>query len=113
MICTPFGRNYSVRISGGAPLRVWSDMNNEPFHLDTYTRGIFSTQHDAPRLRLTGRWNGPNLILNDGGSLAGAFAPDGTLIAHPVTRAGAGKEITFAETDWWFADPCPPLSTTR
>ena len=108
MICTPAGRNYSVRISGGAPLRVWSDMNNQAFTLNTYTRGVFSTQHDGPKLRLTGRWNGANLILNDGGSLAGAFAPDGGLIAHPVTPAGAGKAITFAETDWWFGDPCPP-----
>ena len=107
VICTPAGRSYKVRISGGAPLSVWSDMNNKPFTLNTYTRGAFSTQHDPPKLRLTGRWNGPRLILNDEGTLARAFAPDGTLIAHPGTAAGPGKEITFAETDWWLGDPCP------
>ena len=105
-ICTPSGRNYQVKLTGGAPLTVWSDMNNKPFTLSTYTRGAFSSQHGPPELRLKGRWNGPNLILNDEGTLARAFAPDGSLIAHPGTP-GPGKEITFAETDWWFGDPCP------
>ena len=87
-------------------LNVWSDMNNKPFALSTYTRGAFSSQHGPPELHLKGRWNGPNLILNDGGTLARAFVPDGSLIAHPGTP-GPGKEITFAETDWLFGDPCP------
>jgi hypothetical protein len=105
-ICTPSGRSYQVKLSGGAPLTVWSDMNNKPFTLSTYTRGAFSSQHNPPEVRLKGRWNGPNLVLNDGGTLARAFAPDGSLIPHPGPP-GPGKEITFAATDWWFGDPCP------
>jgi hypothetical protein len=105
-ICTPSGRTYQVRLGGGAPLAVWRDMNNQPFTLYTYSRGTFSTQHEPPEVRLKGRWNGPNLILNDEGTLTRAFAPDGTLISHPG-KPGAGKEITFAETGWWFGDPCP------
>jgi hypothetical protein len=55
--CTPSGRNYSVRLTGGAPARVWSDMDNKPFTLSTYTRGAFSSQHTPPELRLKGRWS--------------------------------------------------------
>ena len=69
-----------------------------------HTRGAFSSQHGPPELRLKGRWNGPNLTLNEEGTPARAFAPDGSLLAHPGTP-GPGKEIAFAENRWVVRHP--------
>jgi len=64
--------------------------------------------------RLLPEWTGSGVVEGPGGTyrIFVSFIPSRggsriLLIAHPGTAAGPGKEITFAETDWWFGDPCP------
>jgi len=68
-----------------------------------------TTGDRRPRLNFSGQWMGANLVMDDEGSIAGAFLPDGNLspdskVAHSNTGAMA---ITFHETPWeWFGGDC-------
>ena len=84
---------------------IWRDMNDKPFTLYTWQRGVLSTQHLPPKLNFTGRWSGPDLVMEDKGTLASAFLPDGSLNPHPGTR-GPSRAVTFVETNWWLGRPC-------
>lgn len=109
-VCTPSGQRYTLRVTGGASERVWKNMDGHAFHLSAYHRPIFSslTGDRRPRLSFAGQWVGPNLQMNDEGSLAQAFLPDGTL--RPGVIGWHAKEnmvpITFIETTWWIGGSC-------
>ncbi len=105
-ICAPAGHGYQIRIGGGAHEIVWRDMNNRPFRLYTWQRTAWSPEHLPPKLNLTGRWVGPNLVMNDGGTTAAAFLADGSLNPKPGAP-GPQQTITLVETQWWFGNPCP------
>ena len=104
-VCTPLGEKYSLRVTGGAPGRIWKDMDGHAFRLSAYHRPISWFNNDRrPRLSFSGQWVGPNLVMSDDGSIAHAFLPNGTLSAdtstwHPKTGA---LPITLTETSSWF-----------
>src|SRR5262249_19070336 len=77
--CAPSGHDYPIRVGGGAHEVVWRDMNNEAFSLYTWQRGAWSTEHRPPKLDFAGRWVGPNLVMEDKGTVASAFLEDGSL----------------------------------
>ncbi len=104
-ICAPSGAGYQVRVGGGAHEVVWRDMDDKPFSLYTWQRGTWSPQHLPPKLDFTGRWVGPKLVMEDKGTMASAFLPDGSLNPRPGSR-GPTRAITFAETQWWYGRPC-------
>ena len=111
-VCTPTGQHYNLTVTGGASGRIWSDMDGHAFHLSAYRRPAFAslTGDRAPRLEFAGQWMGPNLQLNDEGTLSQAFLADGSLSSKP---SGAhAKEnavpITFVETTWWVGGSCKP-----
>ncbi len=105
-VCAPSGHNYQVRVGGGAHEVVWRDMNNKSFTLYTWQRGAWSTQHLPPKLNLVGRWVGPNLVMDDKGTIASAFLADGSLNPRPGAP-GPNRAVTFVESQWWFGHPCP------
>ncbi len=104
-ICPPSGAGYQMRLGGGAHEVVWRDMDNKPFSLYMYQRGVWSSQHLPPRVEFTGRWMGPNLVMNDKGTMDSAFSPDGSVKSRPGAR-GTAQAITFTETQWWVGRPC-------
>jgi hypothetical protein len=105
-VCTPSGKRYSLKVTGGASGRIWKDMNGHSFHLDATHRPFFAslTGDRRPRLNFSGSWVGPNLQMDDEWTIAQAFLADGSL------SSGSGgarlKEkavpITFTETSWWW-----------
>jgi hypothetical protein len=104
-ICAPSGRSYQIQVGGGAHEVVWRDMNNRAFGLYTWQRQFWSSTHRPPKLDFTGRWAGPNLVLDDKGTVERAFRPDGSLNPKPGAP-GPKQPITFVETHWWFGSPC-------
>jgi hypothetical protein len=109
-VCTPTGKGYRLRVTGGASGRIWDSMAGHTFHLFAEHRPIFySINRDRrPRLSFSGQWVGANLVMNDEGSIAGAFLPDGNVspdaqVSHSKTGA---LPITFHETTWWFGGDC-------
>jgi len=112
-VCTPRGQRYDLRISGGARGQVWRTMDGHEFHLFLEHRPLnaqfVESSLQRPRLTLRGRWDGPNLAMNDTGSFRNGFHGDGTLIprapyAHPETPA---LPVALTETAWWPNAACP------
>lgn len=111
-LCTPRGERIRLKVSGGAKGLVWSHMDGHEFHLRAWRPAKVSIdpQVERPRLYLTGRWVGPDLVLNDNASLAHFFRPDGSL----DPKAGYwhapenGVNFTLTEARWWpGAARCP------
>ena len=109
-VCTPSGKRYNLKVTGGASGRIWNDMDGHAFHLSAHHRPVFSgvTGDYRPRLNFSGKWDGADLKMNDEGSIAQAFLPDGNL--SPGASGSHAKEsavpITFSETSWWFRGTC-------
>jgi hypothetical protein len=103
-VCTPTGNRYTVRVTGGTSGQIWKDMDGHAFHLSAYHRPIFSslTGDRRPRLSFSGRWVGANLQMNDEGSIAQAFLPDGSLSAGGSHTKESVIPIIFSETTWWW-----------
>ena len=62
-----------------------------------------------PRLTFRGRWQNPDFVANDGGTLSIAFLPDGRLYEGPAKnqpKAREGVPVVFHEVPWttWFSD---------
>lgn len=108
-LCAPGGRDYKVRVYGGSDRMVWRDMDGQRFFLQTWAAKGYSAisgyRHNPPKLQFEGRWDGDGLTMNDKGTLAANFQPDGTLVAKPGPP-GASQPIRFTEHDWWVGDPC-------
>jgi hypothetical protein len=111
-LCTPRGERYALRVRGGTPGRIWSDMDGQPFRLRAYARttfwGFSAQTYQPPRLTFVGRWSGDALVMTDEGSFDRAFEKEGSLITHATGRriAGGGLPVTFTETTWWFRPDC-------
>ena len=114
-LCTPRGERLNLKLYGGAPGRAWFRMEDgHPFGLRLFRRRpaiSTSSMIAPPRLQFTGRWQGPDLVMDDEGSFAHAFTPDGSVITtgakwHPRTST---VPITFHERSWGLvtAPPCP------
>jgi hypothetical protein len=109
-VCTPSGQRYSLKIGGGASGQIWSHMDGHSFRLYSYHRPTFANfgGDRRPRLDFSGAWVGNTLQMDDEGTLAQAFLPDGSL--GPGQVGGHLKEkavpITFIETGWWLPSSC-------
>jgi hypothetical protein len=80
ILCTPRGEKFPLTLSGGFEKHMGTDTNGKTGHLSMYTRHILSGD-DRPRLELYGMWHNPDLVMDDHGTLANDFQPDGTLWA--------------------------------
>ena len=77
-LCTPRGDRYRLRLGGDFGKPSGTDLQGKSAHLymNNYTAFSSST---APSLDFRGRWNNPDLVLDDQGSLNRAFNPGGSL----------------------------------
>ena len=112
-LCTPRGERFQLRIRGGMHEHPGIDTNGKEMHLTLYRRpwyfGWVGRWDDRPSLDLRGRWQNPNLVMNDGGSLSQAFLPNATLYHGPRRDQPAAREklpLVLHETGWsgWFSD---------
>jgi hypothetical protein len=116
-VCTPQGQRYSLRVTGGAAGRIWSNMEGHTLRISAYYKpfGWQVRREDyRPSLSFVGHWVGPNLEMNDDGSIAAAFNPDGTLKTYReslhTNRKGLVLPIVLNDADWraLFAS-CPRI----
>jgi hypothetical protein len=64
---------------------------------------------NRPRLTFRGRWQNPDLVMDDEGSLSRAFLPDGTVYRGPARnqpRTGKPVTVVFHAVPWshWWND---------
>ncbi len=111
-LCTPRGETYRLRLSAEMFEHPGTDTNGQRMRIDMYNRTmsyVFSQGESRPRLEFRGRWENPNLVMNDGGTLSRAFLPDGSLYLGPTRNQPKAREtvaITFHEVPWWTWSGC-------
>ncbi len=101
-LCTPRGErfNYMHVIMSFSNQQFGLDSNNQPVTLNIYNYGL-GGQFNAdrhPEFDLYGTWQNPNLVLEDHGSFASAFLPDGIAYSGPPANqppAGTNLSITL------------------
>jgi len=82
LVCTPRGERLPMHLGGGMRKHLNLSTDGEAIHLymDYWPLGFggFVTDH-RPSLQFRGHWQNPNLLMDDHGSVANAFEPDGTV----------------------------------
>ncbi|MBZ5706921.1 MAG: hypothetical protein LAN63_16340 [Acidobacteriia bacterium] len=95
-LCTPRGQRFSMHLGGGMNNKhVGLNTDGQEMHLYMNTWQGWSAQFTTdrrPRLDLRGRWQNPNLVMDDHGTLSRAFLPDGTLYTGPEHNQPAARE---------------------
>src|ERR1700733_11821034 len=100
-LCTPRGEQFYMRLGGGMRPHLNLSTDGESIHLYMYNwpawYGGFISDH-RPSIEFRGRWRNPNLVMDDHGSIANAFQPDGSVYRghdpnHPYSTQGI--PITF------------------
>jgi hypothetical protein len=84
VLCTPRGERYKLRLGGDFEKTSGTDLQSKKAHLYMHNYSALSGS-TAPSLEFRGKWNNPDLVLDDGGSLTRAFDPGGKL-ANPHMR---------------------------
>jgi len=109
-VCTPTGKRYNLRVTGGAYGRIWKDMDGHAFSFSAYNHPAFAslTGDRRPQLVFSGQWVGPDLKMTDEGSITPAFLADGSLSSRPGPSRSKENAVpvTFTETTWWLVGSC-------
>jgi hypothetical protein len=85
VICTPRGEQYKLRLGGDFQNPHGTDLQGKTAHLYANHYSTFSGSTD-PSLDFRGKWNNPDLVLDDHGSLNRAFDPGGALVTNHHMR---------------------------
>ena len=85
VICTPRGEQYKLRLGG--------DFQNPPAQISRARRRIFISNNYStfsgstdPSLDFRGKWNNPDLVLDDMARSTRAFDPGGELVTNHHMR---------------------------
>jgi hypothetical protein len=114
-VCTPRGENIPLKMSGGMRKHLNLSTDGEAIHLYMHYwpwNAQFVTDH-SPSLGLRGHWQNPNLVMDDQGSIAKAFQPDGTVYRNHDRNRTYSPEvvpITFVEGSYThFSAACTAM----
>ena len=112
-LCTPKGEKFRLHFGGGMPANHGTDLRGLPIHLylSNWALGAQFSGDRRPQLDLYGTFGDSQLILEDRGSLARAFRPDGTL-HEPRDRNRTWQQesahVTLQEDSSWVSSTsCP------
>ena len=113
-LCTPRGERFSLHFGGNMPRNHGTDLRGVPISLGFYNWPIFGlfTSERRPSFSLYGTFGNSELIMDDRGSLARAFRPDGRLYAPraSVPWKQESTHITLKEDpSWVFIPTCPAM----
>ena len=80
-ICTPRGENIYLRLGGGMRKHLNVSTDGEAITLSMHGRSPMANMNGdySPQLEFKGRWQNRQLAMDDEGSIAKAFHPDGTI----------------------------------
>jgi hypothetical protein len=89
VLCTPAGEKLNLNLGGDfqRDLRRDTDGKTASFYMYSYTVSSQFSGDSRPHLELRGHWKNPDLVLDDHGSIARSFEPDGKLYTgHSTSR---------------------------
>jgi hypothetical protein len=85
VICTPRGEKYKLLLGGDFEKGSGTDLQGKGATFYMNNNSVIARNLGGsldPHLELRGKWNNPDLVLDDHGSLNRSFAPDGSLIKN-------------------------------
>ncbi len=107
-VCTPKGERLSLRATAVLRGHQGADTNGQAMHVTMYARpwyySVTGRWDHRPELEFDGRWQNPDLVMTDAGSLSRAFQPDGTVYRGPTRNQpprGQPVPVVFHESAWW------------
>jgi hypothetical protein len=87
-LCTQHGGNYRLSMAGSFQEGWGTDLQGRTATIYPHNYNPKLTGHNDPSLEFRGKWNNPDLVLDDQGSINKAFDPGGGLAKKNQTRAG-------------------------
>lgn len=84
-LCTQRGDNYTLDVGGSFERHPGIDLQGKTAVIYAHNYSRYGSQYD-PSLEFRGKWNNPDLVLDDHGSLTQAFYPGGKLALHSNMR---------------------------
>lgn len=111
-LCTPKGEKFRLRFGGSMPRAHGTDLRGVPIHLYFYTWSPLQlSANRGPGFDLYGTFGDSELTMEDRGSLARAFRPDGTpyLSRNGLPWKQESSHITLKEDDSWVASTACPV----
>ena len=96
IICAPHGERYSLTLRGTFLRRgIGTNTDGEAMSLSLSQPLNFLNTNTSTRLDVgfRGAWKNPDLVLNDAGSMARTFNPDGTWTPSDRSKRPAGEPI--------------------
>ena len=101
-LCTPRGERFRLRLGANMDKNIGTDLEGQSIWIYMYHRPRFWSNPDRrPHLDLHGKWQNPDIVMNDGGTLLTEFAPDATLYA-PGKRPARNEvlQLTLKQGSW-------------
>jgi len=114
-LCTPKGERFRLHFGGSMPRNHGTDLRGVPIHLYLYNWPLLANfvGDRRPSFDLYGTFGNSEMVMEDQGSLARAFRPDGVLWG-PRDRSRPWKQestrIILKEDSSWVSSPsCPAM----
>lgn len=87
-LCTQRGDNYRLSMAGSFEEGSGVDLQGRTATIYPHNYDPKHTGHNDPSLEFRGKWNNPDLVLDDQGSINQAFDPDGGLAKKKRAPSG-------------------------
>jgi hypothetical protein len=95
VLCTPRGERFDLGVGGEFEKHFGLDFQGRTVELDMRSSSFVDRQLGRdlrPKIKLFGRWNNPDLVMDDHGTLARAFEPDGSLYTGKMNNSRELRE---------------------
>jgi hypothetical protein len=115
LLCTPRGEKFRFRFGGDMPRSHGTDLRGVPIHLylNNWSPRAQFTGDRRPHFDLYGVFGDSQLILEDRGSLARAFRPDGSLYEarnrNRPWQQPSTHIVLREDSAWEFNPSCPAV----
>ena len=112
-LCTPRGETYKLRLGGNFDKASGTDLQGKSAYLYMNHYSPLGGSN-APSLEFRGKWNNPDLVLDDHGSITRAFDPGGTLVTNHHMRPYIQEvvPVTLHEGPWsGFESTCATVKS--
>jgi hypothetical protein len=102
-LCTQRGDNYPLNVGGSFQSHPGTDLQGKTAIIYAHNYSKRTGRYD-PSLEFHGKWNNPDLVLDDHGSISQAFDPGGVLARNPHKRPDTQEVVPLTLHEGTRAD---------